>query len=72
MTPDEWRKKHKMCGNCIYFCEHSKADKEADISLSDGLCTVKSRDKVKTLIRFCKVYKAKKFELQKEKSNVLQ
>lgn len=50
MTPDEWRKKHKCCVNCIYF------DKQR------GYCEVKSSYRHDTLRRFCKIYEAKKFE----------
>lgn len=63
MTPDEWRAKHKCCANCIYFYYYG----DCDFKLSDGLCTVKNRDKVGTLRRFCKIYKAEKFDYSEVK-----
>lgn len=61
MTPDEWREKYKCCANCVY-CNYNYDD-------DDGFCTVKNQYKKPTLIRFCKVYKAQKYELQEEKLN---
>lgn len=64
MTPDEWRERYKCCANCVYCC-----NKKSDDILVDGFCTVKKQHKMSTLIRFCKVYKAQKYELQEEKPN---
>lgn len=54
MTPNEWRKKHKRCGTCVYWGGY--------VGLYPKTCKVKLTYKSAKKGRFCKIYKAKEFE----------
>lgn len=54
MTPNEWRKKHKRCGTCVYW--------RGDSFERKPYCKVKQINRTLKKGRFCKVYKAEEFE----------
>lgn len=54
MTPNEWRKRHKRCGTCIYW--------RGDPLERKPYCKVKQINRTLKKGRFCKIYKAEEFE----------
>lgn len=56
MTPNEYRKKHKRCGTCVYWNEPYLGYEHS------GVCCVKKADKYNNQGRFCRVYKPKEFK----------
>jgi hypothetical protein len=54
MTPDEYRKRHRSCGTCVYWKKDCCLD-------TRGVCTAKMREKWNTNGKFCRVYEAKEY-----------
>lgn len=54
MTPNEWRKKHKRCGTCVYWGGY--------VGPLPKTCEVKLTHKSAKNGRFCKIYKAEEFK----------
>lgn len=57
MTPNEYRQKYRRCGTCVYW------DELVYTGDNVGNCKVKNKRKWNTNGRFCRVYKAKEFEV---------
>lgn len=61
MTPNEYRKKHRRCATCEYCRDIAMID---DLETIVGqVCVAKIKPTKLNKGRFCRVYKAKEFEV---------
>lgn len=58
MTPNEYRKKHKRCGTCVYCYDIFTF---GDVRIGNT-CAVKQKNTKLNKGRFCRIYKAKEFK----------